>query len=420
MVDILDDPDLIETVATMKKGRRRAVKVIEGGKDDGPPRTWGLVLDKEGRPEPCLYNAVELLRQAHDWGPRFSYDDFSGKPIVDGKRLEESDELEITKWFQRNWNWKFNTGTVVMATRSLGFERRHDALTDHVNACKWDLVPRVDHFWRYVTSEDTPHHRAAGRILLLSMAARALYPGCKMDTMIILEGRQGIKKSTAIQILGGPFFSELLATAGTKEAAEQVEGSWVMEVGELDAMNRAELSAAKQFMSRLSDRFRRAYARSVTDVLRRCVMVGTTNKGTYLRDETGGRRWLPIRCTEILDMELRRDRDQLIAEAVYRVRAGEPWWLVDTAEVEAAKEAVLERFEEDPWQSKMAFMMAKRDILTVSECMDALGMDVQHRGQAAANRISAVLVAAGWEKGQRCVVGDSSKKERCYRKSSGK
>lgn len=395
------------------------LRAVQGAGRATPHAAWGLVLGKSGAPEPCLHNAVALLRNAHDWGkgPRLGFDAFSGRCMLDGRAVLEADELELTMWLQRGWSSRFGEGVATKALRAACFARTYDALTDSVAGLVWDGVPRVDTFAEtYLAAEGTLHHRAAGRVLLLSMAARALRPGCKVDTMVILEGGQGTKKSTAAQILGGPFFAELHATVGTQASFEQVEGAWLMEVGELDAMGKAELSAAKKFMSSLSDRYRKAYARTVTDVPRRCVMIGTTNNSVYLRDETGGRRWLPIACRGEVDaVGLRRDRDLLLAEAVHRVRGGEIWWMEDADELAAAKLEVDERYETDPWDERVAVYVAGRASVAIDEVLGALLVPVETRDQRVANRVAKILVHAGWRRGWRWNAR-TQKSERCYNK----
>lgn len=394
------------------------LKVISGGRKKSSPKAWGLVVGTSGKPDPCIANAVALVEHAHDWGQAgvLRYDTFADAALLEGRRISEADELALAVWLQRGWNTKFSDTVASKAIRAVALRHMTDSLGEYVEGVAWDGVARVDTFApAYLAAEDTPHHRAAGRVLLLSMAARALHPGCKVDTMVILEGAQGTGKSTAAAILGGPFFAELHASVGTQAAQEQVKGSWLMEVGELDAMSRAEVGAAKKFMSSQSDRFRRAYARDVADVPRRCVMVGTTNVSVYLRDETGARRWLPIRCGSVDLAALRRDRDQLHAEAVARVKAGMPWHLSDADEVKAAAAAAEERYEEDPWSARLEEYVRLRDTVTMDECFSILTVPVEARNQGLANRISKILVHLKWTRGRRwnARIGNS---ERCYTK----
>lgn len=391
---------------------------LPGGKKKEPPQGWGLVLAKDGAPEPCLHNATALLRQSHPWGKRerLGFDSFSGACMLDGRKILEADELDLAMWLQRSWNHKFAVGTAITALRAACFGRAYDALTQAVEALVWDGIPRINTFAAtYLRAADTPHHAAAGRILLLSMAARALHPGCKVDTMVILEGAQGARKSTAAQVLGGQFFAELHATVGTQASFEQVEGAWLMEVPELDAMGKAELGAAKKFMASQSDRFRRAYAREVKDVPRRCVMIGTTNQAVYLRDETGARRWLPVACGEVDVESLRRDRDKLLAEAVFRVKGGEPWHMVDKGELQAAAEAAEERYDTDPWTERLLAHLNRSVETTMDECLGALMVPVEQRAQTTANRVTKILTHAGWVRSRRWNAR-TKLSERCYRK----
>ena len=179
----------------------------------------------------------------------------------------------------------------------------------------------------------------------------------------------------------------------------QTRGVWIIEIAELDSMSRAEVSKVKGFISRTSDRFRPPYGKRLIESARQCVFAGSVNHSTYLRDETGGRRFWPVTCTRILIDDLRRDRDQLWAEAVARYRAGERWWL-DTAElVLAAEQEQADRYEGDAWDELMAKWIEGRESVSIDEiltmCLDkAKGTWTQ----SDKNRVSRSLRALGWER----------------------
>jgi putative DNA primase/helicase len=162
---------------------------------------------------------------------------------------------------------------------------------------------------------------------LISAVARVFQPGAKADCCLILEGGQGIGKSSALRILGDPWFTDEIADLGGKDASFQTQGVWIVEIAELDSMNRSEVSRIKSFMSRNVGRFRPPYGRRIVESPRQCVFAGSVNHNVYLRDETGGRRFWPVECRSIDLAGLKRDRDQPWAEAVFKYQAGSPWWL---------------------------------------------------------------------------------------------
>jgi predicted P-loop ATPase len=177
--------------------------------------------------------------------------------------------------------------------------------------------------------------------------------------MLILEGPQGARKSTALKVLAGEaWFTDELAEIGSKDAAQQMRGVWIVEIAELDAIGRAEVSRIKAFLSRTADRYRPPYGRYVVDVPRQCVFAGSVNPDTYLRDETGNRRFWPLRCGTIDLDALRRDRDQLWAEAVMRYREGAIWWLDDPVLIAAADEIQATRLQADAWDDLIEHWLA--------------------------------------------------------------
>ena len=156
----MNDDELKATQAQAKKAPK--LRVFQGERKSSVPQGWGLVMNEKGQPEPCLHNAAVLMVQAHEWGRRglLSFDTFSSRILVErARRLTEADELEITKWFQRTYNWKFSMTTVETAIRSVGFNNSFDALTEHVNRHTWDGVARVDSFAEtYLGAKPTVHH----------------------------------------------------------------------------------------------------------------------------------------------------------------------------------------------------------------------------------------------------------------------
>ena len=195
---------------------------------------------------------------------------------------------------------------------------------DYLNALNWDGTPRLD-IWlpTYLGVEDSQYVRAIGSRFLISAVARVFNPGCQVDHMLILEGPQGILKSSALQVLAGSWFTDRISRLGGKDSSMEVAGVWLIEMSELDALTKATNSAIKSFVTRRHDRFRPPYGKHVVDQPRQCVFTGSINPtGGYLKDPTGARRFWPVTCG-VIDLEaLVRDRDQLWAEAVVRFQGG--------------------------------------------------------------------------------------------------
>src|SRR5262249_5849013 len=215
----------------------------------------------------------------------------------------------------------------------------------------WDGIKRIDNFAeKYLGAEATEYHRNVSRCMFIAAVARIMRPGCKHDHMPILEAPQGKFKSTAIELLFSPWFTDELAEFGSKDASMQVRAAWGIEVAELAAMTRGEIERVKAFITRKVDRFRPSYGRRVIEVPRQSVFIGSTNIDPDRKDETGGRRFWPIQCGTIDPEAIKRDRDQLWAEAVALLDAGAVWWLSGVTAVTQAREQQANRYQDDPWQ----------------------------------------------------------------------
>jgi predicted P-loop ATPase len=196
---------------------------------------------------------------------------------------------------------------------------------EYLDGLVWDKHPRVDRWLiDYGKAVDAPYIRAVSRLMLVAAVRRVRQPGCAFDEMLILEGPQGIGKSTALQILAGPWYgNDLPIGADVRHFMEVTAGKWIVEASELRAMGSGDVNALKACLSRTEEMVRMPYAREATKVPRQFIVVGTTSVTDYLRDPTSNRRLWPVRVDRFDLDRLRADRDQLWAEAASIEAAGE-------------------------------------------------------------------------------------------------
>lgn len=250
---------------------------------------------------------------------------------------------------------KATKSDVADAIDACAGEHPYHPIRDYLEALSWDSDPRLDTlFIDYLGAVDTPYIRAVTRKAFTAAVARVMRPGVKYDTMTIIIGAQGRYKSTLLAKMGGAWFSDSLRNFGTKDSMETIQGTWINEIAEMQAMNNSEIDAVKAFLSKLSDYYRASYAHFPAERARQCVFFGTTNTHDCLRDTTGGRRFLPVdidqqpRKKDVF-RDLDAERDQLWAEAVTRWRMGEVLHLSKNLEVEAGIIQEDHR-ERHPWE----------------------------------------------------------------------
>ena len=330
------------------------------------PRWANLLrLDLAGTPERNEANVITALSNDEAFTGAVVFDEFRQEILIaralpwDQHRVlprpwSDADDVRCAEWLQHR---EINVGpaTVSRGINAVARDLRVHPVRDYLTNLLWDGDPRLE-TWviTYLGAEDTPLNRAVGSRWMISGVARILQPGVKVDHMLILEGPQGAKKSSALKTLAGAeWFTDELAEIGSKDAAQQMRGMWVIEFAELDAISRAEVSRIKAFLSRTTDRYRPPYERYVVEMPRQCVFAGSVNPDTYLRDETGNRRFWPVRCGTINLDALRRDRDQLWAEAVARFSAGAIWWIDDPVLTAAANVEQDARYQADAWDARI-------------------------------------------------------------------
>jgi len=302
--------------------------------------------------KPSLENALTAIDQL---GAICRYDVFHDRLIINGEGISEADlENNVLKVRQLSLQrFSFDPGPkfVEHAIKIRCLDNQFDPVRQYLDELIWDGRPRIDTWLSvYCRADDTPLNRAIGRKLLLACVRRVRDPGCKFDYITVLEGAQGILKSTMLETLAGAEnFSdaEILGT-DKREQQEAIQGVWIYEIGELQGMRYTDVNKIKLFASKKVDRARPAYGTHRIDRPRGAIFVATTNDFTYLRDVTGNRRFWPVRVGKIDITAITLDRDQLWAEAAHYESRGES--LVIPPEVWPAAEAAQNaRMEIDPW-----------------------------------------------------------------------
>jgi predicted P-loop ATPase len=325
-----------------------------------------LLLDLVGTPERNEANVITALKNDEAFAGAVLFDEFRQEVLVnralpwDEKEStiprcwSDADDVRCAEWLQRH-EINIVPAVVSRSVAAIARDIRIHPVREYLRSLAWDGMPRLE-TWTitYLGAVDTKLNRAFGSLWMISAVARIMKPGCKVDHMLILEGPQGAKKSTALKVLAGEdWFTDELTEIGSKDAAQQMRGVWVIEIAELDAISRAEVSRIKSFLSRSVDRYRPPYERYVIDVPRQCVFAGSVNPDTYLRDETGNRRFWPVRCGRIDLNALACDRDQLWAEAVARYRDGAIWWLNEPELIASANAEQDQRYQADAWDARI-------------------------------------------------------------------
>lgn len=404
-------------------GGQAAVKgQIENYKTSGDvtKKRWQETLQRSDRGilYPIVSNIAKILSNDSAWAGVIGWDTFAlkmvklKKPPYDNAELGEWGDRDDTKtsiWLTDNWGIRASTKIVAEAINVVAENQSFHPVRDYLTAIQWDGVARIDSWLiDYLGAEDTEYHAMVGRLWMIAAVARILQPGCKMDNVIMLEGGQGKFKSTALSILGGEWFSDTPFELGSKDGFLSMRGKWIIELAELDSFNRAESTKAKHFFAASVDTYREPYGRRTFDVPRQCVFAGTTNTDEYLKDDSGNRRYWPVKTGNINRERLTQDRDMLLAEAVARFRNGDKWW------IEGSLDDVLdqqeERYQVDSWEERVIEFVAEKKTtqppkkgfsLTVGDVLsDCLEIPVGKWTRLDQMRVSSILKRIGFERRQ--------------------
>lgn len=324
-----------------------------------------------------------------------------------------SDYHRLKCWVQATWDLNFASQTVIETVLTASQQRSFHPVKEYLNGLVWDKVSRIDNWLtQYLSATSDPDYlKIIGPKFFLAAVARIFAPGCKADNVLILEGGQGVGKSTVLRVLASDeWFADTPFQISNKDAYLGLEGRWIIELAELDSLMKAENSEAKAFFTSATDRYRKPYARTVQDFPRQCIFAGTVNHTDYLRDETGARRYWPVACGSVDIAMLRQDRDQLWAEAVHRYRQGERWHLLPE-ESDIAFSEQEQRATDDPWEEPIAIWLNEPgrrsdENVTVSDILSgAIGLTTDKMNRSHQTRVGRIMTRRGWKRDRKRIDG---------------
>lgn len=413
---------------TPARGRSR----IEAPVDDSPPpddgdapddQSWrDMLLTTKNGIQSCPANAMIYTRallghklaydersQTSVWSSAPPWDPGSPQRALDG----DLDRSECCRWLAARERVSLSPdhlwGGMVAASKL----NSYDLVVDYLRGLpEHDGEDRISSWLTTYAgvAVDDDYVRAVARAWLVSAVARALSPGCKVDHILVLEGSQGIGKSSILEALAGEFYAEVSIDVTSKDSVLAIHGPWICDWGELAGLSGKHVEPTKAYLTRSEDRVRLPYGRHHVDLPRRSVFAATTNASQWLSDTTGGRRFWPVMVRHRTRVDaMRRDRDLLWAEALERYLAGEQWWL-SAAEEQLASEEQEERLEMDSWGERLESQL--NDVggaryenawVQMEDLMDIVGLPSYQQTSTASHRISRHMQRLGWSRARRRV-----------------
>ena len=365
------------------------------------------------------YSNAAIFLRARWMGRKARFNEMSmrlelnGKPVLEDSAPGLIGELErisgVGKWSAAQMLGGFQT----VALESPKFH----PIKDYLKSLEWDGTERIPQLigGAVALNDQIPLFSRYLECFFISAVARVMKPGCKVDTALILQGAQGIRKSSFFRYLvpEESWFSDDMGAVDNKDAQLGAAASWIIEWAELESVRRTNSNAVKSFLTRQVDKFRAPYARSIQERPRTCVFVGTTNETEFLSDSTGNRRFMVIPITRVDTDSIAQQRNQLWAEALVKYSTGKTWWLT---EQDAATQAErnMDLIYSDPWESKIQEWLTASNLDLVDSgwavsiekiLKNCIDIPISQHGQANQQRVAKILSAAGWERKRRTAHG---------------
>jgi putative DNA primase/helicase len=418
-----------------------------------------------------LPNLYHILLNHPEWKGVIAYDLFSGTvvkrkapPFSAGAEPGEWTDLDdgrLALWLAQQFGLEPKDSMLLRALMNVADANRFHPVREYLAGLSWDGQARLDEWlqtflgavprWyvlrpgaggravaQFLTDKRDEVKKLAGEIdgqvveytaavgakFLIGAVARAMRLDVKMDNVLIMEGVQYLGKSSALKVLGEPWFTDQQIRIGDKDTYEVMRGQWIVELPELDALSKSESSSAKAFFSRSVDRYRSPYGRRAHKVPRQCVFAGTVNHYQYFHDASGNRRYWPVRCIRSDLGDLAAMKDQLWAEAKARFEQGEKWWVQADEKPMFDSEAEA-RYIGDAWENMIRSWLeekvpgspdGRRNECTMDQVLKlALKLDEGKWSRPEQTRVGQLMERIGWGSRGR-PVGEDGARIRVYRR----
>jgi putative DNA primase/helicase len=420
----------------------------DGAADEDGRKGWrvGLLKSPEtGAIKAVRENVVLALMSLPQTAGKIAYNEFTNDIIKladmpwgsPAGKWSEVDELHMGEWLVRkHWLPSMPRTTLEEGMRMVAVRNQYHPVRQYLRGLHWDGTDRLnDWLIRAVVAQPDklgPRHRKylqrVGAWFLMAMVARAMRPGCKFDYMPIFEGAQGMRKSSILKVLAGDWFADTGFVLGDKDTLQMLQGRWLYEISELDAMARAEVTKIKAFVASMSDWYRASFDKRPREYPRQLVFAGTTNEHQYLVDGTGNRRFWPIEVTRVIDTEwVQEVRDQLFAEAWHRVQQGERYYPNTREELELFMPQQKQRMVESPIEMRVLDHLVNHpegqllDQVSTVRLLGSIGIDLSKLGPGRFHEKQAgtALRKFGWERKYVPIATGSKARHYVYIKPPG-
>lgn len=403
-------PEPAETISTAKEAH--AGESDPGLDLDIPDDSWqDQLVRRKGDITPCLANAELILRNMNEWRGLIGYDQFSERTVFRGRLPFDpdgpetgdwSDELDVATaiWLQRKWWVEFSDAVVGKAVEAVSKRNRFHPVQERLaSLAPWDGRRRNRHWLSdYLGVNESEYTQRVGEYFLRGMIKRVMEPGSKFDYCLVLEGDQGRGKSSACRILAWDWYCDTDLDLNNKDALLALPGHLVYEIAEMGSLMKAEERRQKSFLSRQEDEFRPPYGKRMIKVKRQNVFIGTTNEEEYLKDPTGARRFWPVMCGEVFNLDgLREALPMMYAEALADYRAGEPAFPTRDEEDRLFRPEQVKRGMPEPFQDLLAVWVDKQvsSFTMADAATDGLGMTADKLTPAVCTRVGMALRKLG-------------------------